>query len=525
MQTLQTVAEKSDWQKTSLHADVIAFLDLLLASGLPAVDRIHMEEFGKSGEGLSMPYLIVAEPPLADAQAVMKSGKLRLLVNANIHAGEVEGKEAVQILLREFAQGKHASLLEQAVLIFVPIYNPDGNDRIDKKHRASQNEPQCGVGQRANAEGLDLNRDFLKLDSNEARAMLALVNAMDPHLFMDLHTTNGSHHGYHLTYAPSLSTNVDEGIAGYARKTLLPSIRKAMLAEHGFRVYDYGNFSRRGRKSWSTYDHRPRFGSNYHSLRNRFAVLSEAYSYIPYKERVLVTRAFVLETLEAMVAGADEIMALCKAADERCVSGDRIRLGHDTRREDAFEDKILVGSVREEELPDGIGTRLIAEAEFSEVRMPVRVAFVSASHIAHPKAWCFPADLPPSGGVIENLLRHGLVVERVLVDSKDAVSVELFHVTRRRQSRRNYQGQHEVRLSGNMKASRKRVMKGSILIRAAQPLARVAAQLLEAQSEDSLCTWNLIDTEMLDGKPGVYPVMRLLYLPKLSTEILRLPQD
>ena len=131
---------------------------------------------------------------------------MRILVNANIHAGEVEGKEATQMILREIAFGEHEELLRGADLMFVPVYNPDGNDRIDKKNRASQNGPDGGVGERANAQGLDLNRDFLKAESPECRALLRLFRMHDPHLFMDLHTTNGSHHGYQLTYSPSLST-------------------------------------------------------------------------------------------------------------------------------------------------------------------------------------------------------------------------------------------------------------------------------------------------------------------------------
>ena len=166
-----------------------------------------------------------------------------MLVQANIHAGEVEGKEATLMLARRLVEGDLHSLAKQLVILLAPIYNADGNERRLGHNRPEQNGPLAGVGTRENARGLDLNRDYMKLESVEARALVGLLNAWDPHVVADLHTTNGSYHGYHLTYAPSLTPNADPRLTAFARETLLPGVRKALLDGHGYRSYFYGNFA------------------------------------------------------------------------------------------------------------------------------------------------------------------------------------------------------------------------------------------------------------------------------------------
>ena len=162
---------------------------------------------------------------------------------ANIHAGEVEGKEAVLHLARRMTTGNLQGFLKSAVWLLAPIYNADGNERVSLDNRVEQNGPIGGVGTRENANGLDLNRDFMKLESAEARALVAPLTRWDPDVIVDLHTTNGSYHGYHLTYAPPLNPNTDARISAFERERLLPAVRAAMQALHGWRTYDYGNFT------------------------------------------------------------------------------------------------------------------------------------------------------------------------------------------------------------------------------------------------------------------------------------------
>ena len=396
----RTVPEVTEYRATSMHHDLLVFFRDL--GELSHGSRLAYTSLAETREGRELPLVLAADPPCATPEDVLASGKLRVLVVANIHAGEVEGKEAVQELLREIALGEHGGLLEHAVLFFVPNFNPDGNDRIDAGNRRSQNGPVDGVGERANAAGLDLNRDFVKAESEEVRGLLAAFNRYDPHLFMDLHTTNGSHHGYHLTYAPSLSTNLDPEIDRFGRE-LLVEVRGAMAERHDFRVFDYGNFPRSGSRSWSTYDHRPRFGTNYYGLRNRIAVLSEAYSYLDFERRIAVTKAFVLEVARAAVRNRDELLGVCARADARVQSGDPIAFGWDTELAEPVDEEVLVGSVRRD------GARVIAEEAFEAETMPVRRAFHSKRTEELPAGW---ALVGAPDEAIATLQRHGLALQR-----------------------------------------------------------------------------------------------------------------
>src|SRR5262249_32305145 len=157
---------------------------------------------------------------------------------------------------------------------------------------------------RENAQGLDLNRDFMKIDAPETEALLSLLNRWDPHLTVDLHTTDGSYHAYHLTYSIPLNPSVDPRLLQHHRETLTPAITSAMLKRHNFRTYYYGNFGNsmpdlvgKDERAWYTFSPQPRVGFNYFGFRNRFSILAEAYSYLDFRRRVEVTEAFVEEIL------------------------------------------------------------------------------------------------------------------------------------------------------------------------------------------------------------------------------------
>ena len=479
----RTIAEISGGTRTSTYKEVVAFLSAL--AGLPAAHKLNISDFGESFEGRPMKLVIAADPPLATAADVMASEKLRILVNANIHAGEVEGKAAVQMILREIALGEHTDLLEHAVILFVPIYNADGNDRIDPRNRVTQNGPDEGVGIRPNAQGLDLNRDFLKAEAPETRAMLGLIRDFDPHLFMDLHTTNGSYHGYQLTYAPSLSTNVDTAIDGFNRKVFLPEVRQQMLVNHDLRVFDYGNFSGEGEaREWNTYDHRPRFGTNYVGLRNRLSVLSEAYSCLDLPTRIHATHHFVLEVLASAVRHHEAIAALTKAADARAASGDS-SFGFASELGPAVEETLLLGAVEDVVLPGDLGIRHAALPEVQATVMGVRRGFLSNSTVAYPSAWVLPQPTPLMRELLEF---HGIRFDEVT--QAQQVEAEVFMPTAVHREENLFQGHHELSLSGAWRLETRTLPIGALVISAQQPLARDAAQLLEPQSEDSASTWD-----------------------------------
>ena len=233
---LLTRPERTDFAETTRHDELMEFVSEV-ARRHPDV---HLTTYGYSSEGRPMPLLVVGKVENASPEAVRASGKTRIYVQGGIHSGEACGKEALLILLRELAEGQHSHWANSLVLLIAPLYNPDGNERVDLRNRGRQHGPIGGMGQRANAMGLDLNRDQMKLDAPESRSLVRLYTEYDPHLSVDLHVTNGSHHGYHLTYAPPLSPNTPEEIDSFLRDLWLPEITLGVKEETGWDMYYYG---------------------------------------------------------------------------------------------------------------------------------------------------------------------------------------------------------------------------------------------------------------------------------------------
>lgn len=497
----RTRAERTAWQETSRNADVDAFLAGVAT--MPHGKKVSWQTFGHSVQGRPLRVAYVRSGSTSAAP------RLRALVIANIHGGEVEGKEAVQMLLRAIAGGEYQDLLASVDLALVPVFNADGNDEIDRGNRFEQNGPDLGVGRRHNSQDRDLNRDFIKAESPEVRALLRLFATFDPHLFMDLHTTNGSYHGYHLTYCTSLNANCDPEIAALMHERFLPSVRQRMQTEHDYRIFDYGNFGRNGPESgWTTFSADPRLAINYVGLRHCLSLLSEAYSYLPFEDRAKVTLAFVLQSLTELVARKDEVLALRVAAEERAPTLP-FRFAHELAPPVVGE--LLVGAVEEKTI-DGLGKRLMVKPEFSVVQAPIQTRFVAKQEQTLPQAWAIVGTSP----LVAQIVRaHGIGVWELT--EAITLPVERFDVARVERLGRPFQGHRLVRLQGTHATEERALPAGTWIVRGGHPLARLAAQLLEANSDDGLATWGYFDDAIVPAVPGPsalgYPVLRLAALP------------
>ncbi len=502
----QITPEATQYERTSTAVEVAQFLTKL--SSLPHGDRLRISVAGTSTEGRNLLLVRAALPDIDEPKA------LRALIIANIHAGEVEGKEAVQELLREVALGQHEDLLHHSVLYVLPIYNIDGNERFDLKNRTEQNGPDS-VGQRPNAQDFDLNRDFVKAEATETRVLLQLFARLDPHLFFDLHTTDGSWHGYHLTYAPCLSPNQDHDLATLSRSLLDAATATLQAGTPSYQTFDYGNFETRdwdgggapesqaGVRGWWSYDHRARYGINYFGLRNRIGILSEAYSNCDFATRIAATRAFVLAVLTAATARADEVRKLCDLADRRLQAVTPPQFfGFDTTFGAAETLAVLVGDCDRFPHADGRGTRFARKDTATPETMPVHRRFCARQQIALPTAWALPA---PPVAVVELLQRHGL--QTIVLDAARTATAERFHVAQKRKPKRPFQGHQELQLDGAWSpAGNVQLPPGTLWIPGHQQLARLAAELLEATSEDSISTWNFLEAVTGDD----YPVLRIV---------------
>ena len=281
---------------------------------------------------------------------MLAANRLRVYLQANIHAGEVEGKEAVLALVRDIARGQHADWLSSMVLLVNPNYNADGNEKVTLTSRGFQHGPIGGQGTRANAQGLNINRDDIKLETPEARSMVRLLNDFDPHVMIDLHTTNGSRHAYHLTYETPNNPAVDPAIVARTREWLA-GVTKAIKSKDGWDFRSYGNVSGTApNRVWTTVEDLPRYTHNYWGMRNRFGILSETYSYLPFAERVTTNRRFLEEVLGYAHANAAALKSMADTADAASLVGQRLSLRSKVAR-GAAPIEILMGGVEEEVNP------------------------------------------------------------------------------------------------------------------------------------------------------------------------------
>jgi len=255
-QQLSTVAESSDWKATATHAEVME-LSHALAESSPL---LHMEVAGKTPEGRELPILVIADPPVSDP--VQVGDRLVAFAWAGIHSGEVCGKPATLMLAREMARTSNHPLLQRLVVVFLPLLNADGNDRMDPNNRLGQKGPVQGMGTRANAAGLNINRDWTKLDTLEARTVVNILNAWKPAIAMDLHTTNGTLHRYTLTFDGQRHPACDDDLRRLTRNDLLASVRWSIESDTGYRTQYYGNLNK-DRTRWTIDPALPRYSTHY----------------------------------------------------------------------------------------------------------------------------------------------------------------------------------------------------------------------------------------------------------------------
>jgi hypothetical protein len=513
---LRTRAEMTNYEETSTYADV----ERVIAGLVSSSPLVHTESFGKTEQGRALPLLVISDPKVSTAEAARKLGRPLVFVQANIHAGEVEGKEAILMLARRLVSGDLKALTKQLVILIAPDYNADGNENVNVQNRTAQNGPVAGVGTRENSKGFDLNRDYIKLDTAEARSLVGLMNKWDPHVIVDLHTTNGSYHANHLTYSPILNPNADARLIEFTREKMLAPIRAAMVKNHNWRTYYYGNFAPEdggGRESarvdpanpgnvtWRTFDHRPRYGNNYAGLRNRIAILSEAYSYLDFKGRVEVTEDFVHEIWKSAADNAKQIMSLTAQADRLFTAPPNARpveLGVDFEIR-ALPEKvgILVGDVKNVLNPrSGKEMRVMTDMAVP-VAMKDYGIFAATRLLTLPKGWLIPmvsAQSPRFARTLQHLRWHGVVIEEVTADAQ--VSVERFLISDVTRAPKPFQGHQEARLKGVFDKAQLSVRAGSLFIPASQSLARLAFYLLEPESDDGLVTWNILDEGLAAGE-------------------------
>ena len=309
-----TVAESSNYAATSRYADVMDFIRELQRLS----PFVRVETLCESTEGRAVPLLVIGRPVPLSPNDLKADKRMVVYIQANIHAGEVEGKEASLMLARDVVLGPAGACLDKLVLLIAPIFNADGNERISPENRNYQPGPEQGVGVRHNGQNLDLNRDSMKLESPELRGMVRnVLGRWDPALVVDCHTTDGAFHDETVTWSWPLNPNGDLPLLEFQRDTMLPAINAIMKDVYGTLGIPYGTFRdwKAPEKGWESFGAQTRYVTNYVGLRNRLSILDENYVHADYRTRVLGNYAFLRAIVDYAAGHAEELVRRVAEAD------------------------------------------------------------------------------------------------------------------------------------------------------------------------------------------------------------------
>lgn len=546
MEALRTRAEATDYQQTSRHADVTSFVDRLTT----LTPLAHKLSLGPSGEGQDMVALVLSDRRAFDPERARKQKKPVVLVEANIHAGEVEGKEAALALARDLTLGKrHREILERVCLVIIPDFNPDGNDRISPanrrlrlEHLEGQVNPAGGVGTRYTGEGWNLNRDAMKQEAIETRNLGRFFQAWWPELFIDCHTTDGSIHTYDLTFDTSHGNDALFAELRTFNRRMLEKVARNVEKRHGFTSQWYGNFPVEDDPSsgWQTYPALPRFGSHYRGLLGRLDVLLETYSYIDFPRRCAVMRAWLLELWRFAAKHGPDLRRITAAEEARIIDRGQsldprpsLGINFGTAKRDStgallFDypahaldgDELEISSFDRESLK----ARQYPGQKKKRYVTPHLRSFVPTVVVSTPVAYLVPPSLA------ERLRGHG--IEHTALEAEQEIEVESYRILHQEPTFSPDvaglvppPGEAEVPLSAKPPPKRFETVlttraergartfpAGTLYVPTAQRTGTLAVYLLEPSSDDGFARWQFLDP-LVSGE--LFPVHRVVRAPAL----------
>jgi dipeptidyl-peptidase-4 len=512
----KTTAETTDYAATSTYADVMAFIHELQK----LTPLIRVETLCTSAEGRDVPLLVIGNPLPLEPQALHNDPRVVLYFQANIHAGEVEGKEAALMLVRDILLDPRLPYLDKIVLLVAPIFNADGNDKISPDNRRGQNGPAQGAGVRQNGQNLDLNRDAMKLESLEIRGLVRnVLTRWDPVLLVDCHTTDGSYHVEPVTWSWPLCPDGDPDIIVYMRDKMMPAVAATLDKKYHTLSIPYGDplDFRDMEKGWRTFGHEPRYVTNYIGLRNRLSILDENYNYADFKTRVMGCYGLLKSILDYAQVHGDEMRRLVAEADQRTIrkgmaprDTDTFGLDTDVR---ALPEKVTVrGYEMEVTQREGSPYPQVKRTDRQKTYvMPYFADFFPKRTVRFPYAYLIPVF---DDEMVAKLVAHGLAVEKL--SSPATLEVEAFQVKELKGSERLFQGHRMNQVKGDYAMVTKEFPKGTVVVRTGQPLGNLAAYLLEPESDDGFLAWNVFDryiTSQWGRGFQTYPVYKL-YVPR-----------
>lgn len=484
---LKTPAELTDLTATPNYRETVAYIHKLAASS----PYLRLTSIGKTAQNRPIFMVVASRDGQKDAQGIINNKKPTVLVQAGIHSGEIDGKDAGLMLLRDISQGKEVALIQQVNLLFIPILSADGHERSGPYNRVNQRGPEQ-MGWRTNSRNLNLNRDYTKLETEGVKAVIKVINDYKPDLYIDVHVTDGVDYQYDITYGYNYAFASDSpNIANWLQNKMsvyLDSELKAWGHQPGPLIFamDKRDFAK-GLAGWMA---SPRYSNGYGDLRHLPTILVENHSLKPYRQRVLGTYVFIKASLELIAKEKDSLKkAIAKDADQRP------------------KKQVLAYSYdkKAEFIPfDGIGYENYQSdiTKIREVRwtgkpvhyekLPVYWQRVPKTIVDVPKAYIVP---PQYQDVIAKLKAHG--IEMTVLERAEAAkerNLEQLGVTEHQFDKAPFEGRFRVSAKFSAREITTQVPEGSVLISTDQKLGKLAVALLQPEGLDSFFAWGYFNS-------------------------------
>lgn len=484
-----TKFEKSGYFETSRYDESIAYFKKFEKASPYA----KMIKIGVSPQGRDIYCLIVSKDKCFTAALAKKSGKPVVMVNNGIHSGEIEGKDACMLLLREVLVTKEkAKLLDNAILMVIPVFSVDGHERFGKYNRINQNGP-TEMGWRTTAQNLNLNRDFMKADAPEMQAFLKLYSAWLPDFFIDNHTTNGADYQYTVTYEIERSLNLYQETAKFLNSKFIPYVINK-VEKDGFLTAPYINFWDEDiKKGIILRPTPPRFSHGYTAVQNRPGLLIETHMMKPYKERVFATKSMIEATLEFVNSNSAELVRLNKTADIQVpleYSVNKKPFPILLNRTDESDKIIFKGNKWIEDTSEiSGGKRITYTKEKYDFEMPIYYKSKMIDSVTAPYAYIIPREWSE---IVNRLKLHGVIVEELKKET--TLEVERYKFTDPKFQEKPYEGRQQVNSPYNVFTEKVTLPAGTFLIKTNQRAIRVIMHALEPKGYDAFLRWGFFNS-------------------------------
>ncbi|MBS1736117.1 MAG: M14 family metallopeptidase [Bacteroidetes bacterium] len=488
----QTIFEKSNGKETATYFQVIQFYEAIAKKS----SIIKIQKVGMTDAGYPLHLILLSADKKFDAKEWHRQKKVVLMVNNGIHPGEPDGMDASMMLVRDIANGK-INLPPNVAIGLIAVYNIGGALNRNSFSRVNQDGPKS-YGFRGNAQNLDLNRDFTKCDSKNARAFTEAFHLLNPDVLVDTHVSDGADYQYTMTLISSQYDKLGKDLGTWVKNVFDPSLYKGMK-EKKWDMVPYVNVEDSDpTKGYSQFYDAPRYSSGYAALFNTIAYMPETHMLKPYKERVLATYDLLNTFIEQCNAYAQAIISKRKEAEKATINQKEFALSWKTDY-DSYDTIPFMGYTAEKRISTATGQPVLFYNHNKPFTRNIKYFcnYLPSNLVTAPKAYIVPQGW---WGIIDLLKLNNVRLKRLKTDTLMEVAVT--HIDNFKSIPTAYEKHHKNnQLVTSERVDKIQFLKGDYVIELNQPAKRYLIEMLDPHGDDSFFSWNFFDA-ILQEKEG-----------------------